>query len=144
MAPKNQDPGLAHLPPSVTRAASVENVKAALGAAPPPSSTGCACAARKRGARISTAWRDPDGHRHEIEQLRRAVLASGGKIATIDRVDQVKDALAGILHELRGQYVLLSYYPSHVHVGGPPPKVDVRLRNRSDLDLRVHRGAPGK
>jgi VWFA-related protein len=92
--------------------------------------------------RISTAWRDPDGHRHEMDQLRRAVEASGGRIATIDRVDQVKGALAGILHELRGQYVL-SYYPSHVRVGGPPPRIDVRLRPRG-LDVRVHRGERGK
>ncbi|HEV7517482.1 MAG TPA: VWA domain-containing protein [Thermoanaerobaculia bacterium] len=95
--------------------------------------------------RISTAWRDPDGHRHEIDQLHRMVLASGGRIATIDRVDQVKDALSGILRELRGQYVL-SYYPSRGHGGGAssaPPKVDVRLRPRG-MDVRVHRGEHGK
>jgi Ca-activated chloride channel family protein len=92
--------------------------------------------------RISTAWRDPEGHRHEREQLRKAVLASGGRIATIDRVDQVKDALSGILRELRGQYVL-GYYPTQVHPGGPPPKIEVRLRPRG-LDVRVHRGDRGK
>jgi VWFA-related protein len=95
--------------------------------------------------RISTAWRDPDGHRHEIEQLRRAVQASGGRIVSIDRVEQVKAALAGILTELRGQYVL-SYYPSHVRAGGAPPtppKIDVRLR-RPGIDIRVHRGERGK
>jgi VWFA-related protein len=125
----------------------MDDVKAALGGGPSALLYWLRLRREEEGARgeirISTAWRDPDGHRHEMEQLRRAVLASGGRIATIDRVEQVKEALAGILHELRGQYVL-SYYPSHIHMGGPPPKVDVRLRNRGGLDLRVHRGQPGK
>jgi Ca-activated chloride channel family protein len=96
----------------------------------------------QKGFQISTAWRDPEGHRREMDQLRRAVLASGGRIATIDRVDQVKDALSGILRELRGQYVL-GYYPTRVQAGGEPPKIEVRLRPRG-LDLRVHRGERGK
>jgi VWFA-related protein len=91
--------------------------------------------------RISSAWRDSEGHRHEMEQLRKTVLASGGRIAAIDRVDQVKDTLAGILRELRGQYVL-SYYPQATRNGGTP-KIDVRLRP-GGLDMRVHRGERGK
>ena len=80
-----------------------------------------------------------------MDQLRRAVTASGGRIADIgggDRVDQVKDALSGILRELRGQYVL-GYYPIHVQAGAPPPKIEVRLRPKG-LDWRVHRGDRGK
>jgi len=96
----------------------------------------------EKGFQISTAWRDPEGHRREMDQLRRAVTASGGRIATIDRVDQVKDALSGILRELRGQYVL-GYYPIHVQAGAPPPKIEVHLRPRG-LDVRVHRGDRGK
>jgi Ca-activated chloride channel family protein len=88
--------------------------------------------------RISTAWRDPNGHRHEIEQLRRAVQASGGRILPLDRVDQVQGALSGLLTELRGQYVL-SYYPSRVRTDGAPPKIEVRLR-RPGIEIRVHRG----
>jgi Ca-activated chloride channel family protein len=88
--------------------------------------------------RISTAWRDPEGHRHEREQLRRAVLASGGRIVTIDRVEQVQAALAGILTELRGQYVL-SYYPSRPRAASATPKIEVRLR-QPGIDIRVHRG----
>jgi VWFA-related protein len=88
--------------------------------------------------RISTAWRDPSGHRHEIEQLRRAVEASGGRILPLDRVDQVQGALSGLLTELRGQYVL-SYYPSRVRADGAPPKIEVRLR-RPGIDIRLHRG----
>jgi Ca-activated chloride channel homolog len=96
----------------------------------------------QRGFQISTAWRDPEGHRREMDQLRRAVVASGGRIATIDRVDEVRDALSGILRELRGQYVL-GYYPTRVQAGGPQPKIEVRLRPKG-LDLRVHRGDRGK
>ena len=88
--------------------------------------------------RISTAWRDPDGHRHEIEQLRRAVEASGGRIMPLDRVEEVQGALTGLLTELRGQYVL-SYYPTRVRAAGATPKIEVRLR-RPGIEIRVHRG----
>ena len=90
--------------------------------------------------RISTAWRGPEGHRHEIEQLERAVHASGGRIVAIDRVDQVPKALAGTLRELRGQYVL--GYAAQPQANAEPPKIEVRLRVPG-LDVRVHRGAGG-
>ena len=125
----------------------MDDVRAALGGAPSALLYWLRLRREEEGVRgeirISTAWRDPEGHRHEREQLRKAVLASGGRIATIDRVDQVKGALSGILRELRGQYVL-GYYPRGSSAGqaGSAPKIEVRLRPHG-LDLRVSRGDRG-
>ncbi|HEX7185424.1 MAG TPA: VWA domain-containing protein [Thermoanaerobaculia bacterium] len=86
---------------------------------------------------FSTAWRDAAGHRHEMGELRRAVLESGGRIETIDRVEQVASVLTSVLDELREQYVL-GYTPS-VHKG-PGTWHDVELRVRGSLQARTQRG----
>jgi Ca-activated chloride channel homolog len=122
----------------------MDDLKAALGSAPPALLYWLRLRREeeeKAGLRISTAWRDPEGHRREMDELRRAVLASGGRIADIgegDRVEQVKGALSGILRELRGQYVL-GYAPTHLRRDGAPPRIEVRLLRRG-FDVRVHRG----
>ena len=84
-----------------------------------------------------TAWRDAEGHRREVEELRRAVHESGGRIETIDRVEQIAGVLEAILSELREQYVL-GYTPS---VGkGPGAWHDVDLRVRGGHQARTQRG----
>jgi Ca-activated chloride channel family protein len=61
-------------------------------------------------ARFSV-WRNAQGHRRELDALAEAVADTGGRIQPIDSLDQVKGALAGLLGELRSQYIL-GYYPS--------------------------------
>jgi Ca-activated chloride channel family protein len=84
-----------------------------------------------------TAWRDAEGHRREMEELRRAVQESGGRIETIDRVEQVKGVLEAILSELREQYVL-GYTPSVSK--GPGTWHDVELRVRGGQQARTQKG----
>lgn len=79
---------------------------------------------------IYTAWRDAEGHRRELDLLRSTILESGGQILTLDRVEQVEEALATILHELRDQYVL-GYYPSQTSGSGS------RSDGWHDLEVRV-------
>lgn len=86
---------------------------------------------------FSTAWRDAEGHRREMEELRRAVQESGGRVETIDRIEQVAGVLGSILGELREQYVL-GYAPS---VGkGPGTWHDVELRVRGGHQARTQKG----
>jgi VWFA-related protein len=84
-----------------------------------------------------TAWRDAEGHRREMESLRAAVLESGGRIDTLERVEDVPAALTYILQELREQYVL-GYTPT-VHRGaGMWHKVEVKVRGAGRV--RVQEG----
>lgn len=91
------------------------------------------------GPQYFSAWRDAAGHQKERDQLRQAVLESGGRIEPLDRIDQVPAKLALILRELRDQYVL-GYSPT-VHTGsGSRHKVEVRLRNGSGIKVRTQEG----
>ena len=47
----------------------------------------------------------------EAKMLRRAIRESGGRIEVVDDIAALNDAFAGILAELREQYVV-GYYPS--------------------------------
>ena len=55
---------------------------------------------------IKSAWRDAPEHEQEIEQLRAAVLESGGRILDLTGVEEIPATLATLLRELRDQYVL--------------------------------------
>lgn len=57
-----------------------------------------------------TAWRDAEAHRRELGQLEKLVLESGGRVLPIVEVGGIRGALAELLAELRGQYVI-GYYP---------------------------------
>jgi Ca-activated chloride channel family protein len=74
-----------------------------------------------------TAWRDAEGHRKEMEELRAAVLESGGRIDTLERVEDVPAALTHILQELREQYVL-GYTPTIQRGAGTWHKIEVKVR----------------
>ncbi len=78
---------------------------------------------------IFTAWRDAEGHRRQIDLLRSTVLESGGRIDTLDSLEQVKPALETLLRELRDQYVL-GYDPSGSK--GPGAWHDLELRIRPE------------
>ncbi len=88
---------------------------------------------------FSTAWRDAEGNRHELEVLEKAVLQSGGKITSLESLNEVESAFRDILAELREQYVL-GYYPSKIQNDESWHDVDVRVQGRSGLKIRARDG----
>ena len=83
--------------------------------------------------RFATALRGFEGNLEEHRLLHRVVTQSGGRVAEIDGPEQLADAFAEIMDELRQQYVL-GYYPQHAVGDGSWREVDVRVRG---LGLRV-------
>lgn len=83
-------------------------------------------------------WRDAAGHRRELEALEAVVRDSGGRIQPIDHIGQVKGVLAGLLDELRSQYIL-GYYPSVVRGAGTWHTVDLRVRGTGYV-VRAQKG----
>lgn len=61
--------------------------------------------------RYHSAWRGPEKHREEIAALERAVRESGGRVRTIQKIEEASEAFQEILAELRDQYVV-GYYPT--------------------------------
>lgn len=88
---------------------------------------------------FSTAWRDADGNRHELEALEKTVRQSGGRITELQSLDQVDGAFRDILAELREQYVL-GYYPSKVENDGAWHEVEVQVPGRRELKIRARDG----
>jgi Ca-activated chloride channel homolog len=92
---------------------------------------------KSSGDTISTAWRDGDANKEELELLRKGVEQSGGAIYSIARPEELVGAFRSILGELREQYVL-GYYPSNSRHDGAWHRVKVEVK---PLGLRVrHRG----
>ena len=87
---------------------------------------------------IFSAWRDGEGHRRELELLKSAVLESGGRIETLDNLEQIQAALQALLRELREQYVL-GYYPSQSKGRGRWHDLDLRVRG-DGLQVRTQEG----
>jgi Ca-activated chloride channel family protein len=87
---------------------------------------------------IFSAWRDGAGHRRQMELLQSTVLESGGRIETLDSLDQVKPALETLLRELRDQYVL-GYYPSQSKGRGTWHDLELRVRG-DGLQVRTQEG----
>lgn len=87
---------------------------------------------------FSSWWRDTDEHRHELNQLSEMVAESGGRIQTIQKIEEVKPELTRILQELRDQYVL-GYFPTNAKKPGTWHDVEVRSRARN-IKVRTHRG----
>ena len=86
----------------------------------------------------SSAWKGPDSYRSEYQQLTRTILETGGRIVTLQRIQDAEIAFRDILRELREQYVL-GYYPS-VSLGDEKwHRVAVRVR-RSGLQVRTRGG----
>lgn len=89
------------------------------------------------GDTITTAWRDAEGNRREVDLLRKVVNDSGGEIYRISDPGNLEGAFRAILSELRDQYVL-GYYSSSPHKDGSWRKVRVDV---AGLGLRArHRG----
>jgi Ca-activated chloride channel family protein len=87
---------------------------------------------------IFSAWRDGEGHRRQMDLLQSTVLESGGRIETLDSLDQVKPALETLLRELRDQYVL-GYYPSQSKGRGTWHDLELRVRG-DGLQVRTQEG----
>jgi len=86
----------------------------------------------------TSSWRNVEANRREFKDLRLAIQESGGRIEVVESLEELEEAFAGILAELREQYVL-GYYPSEAkHDGGWR---DVRVRvEKSGLDVRTRGG----
>jgi len=87
---------------------------------------------------IFSAWRDGEGHRKELELLKSAVLESGGRVETLDNLEQIQTALQALLRELREQYVL-GYYPSQSKGRGTWHDLELRVRG-DGLQVRTQEG----
>lgn len=86
----------------------------------------------------SSAWRDADTNRQEFQTLEAIVRESGGRIVTIERIDEVGHAFRSILGELRGQYVL-GYYPTGLRKDGSWRTVEVDVEGFGSR-VRVREG----
>jgi Ca-activated chloride channel family protein len=87
---------------------------------------------------IFSAWRDGEGHRRQMDLLQSTVLESGGRIETLDTLEQVKPALETLLRELRDQYVL-GYYPGNSKGRGTWHDLELRVRG-DGLQVRTQEG----
>ncbi len=85
-----------------------------------------------------SSWRGVADNQRELRQLREAVGESGGRIQFLTSIDQLEDAFAEILAELREQYVL-GYYPTDDRGDGSWHKVRVQV-SRPEVELRTRGG----
>lgn len=85
---------------------------------------------RLRGLRqdwsFTSAWRDVAGNQRETAGLVAAVEESGGRVEALARPADLPASLAGVLTELREQYVL-GYYPHDLKGDGSWRPVQVRV-----------------
>lgn len=86
----------------------------------------------------TTSWRNADGNLEESKLLRKAIRESGGRIEIVDSIDQIDEAFAEIMAELREQYVI-GYYPSEDRGDGSWHDVKVRVA-RSEPSVRTREG----
>jgi Ca-activated chloride channel family protein len=86
----------------------------------------------------TSAWRNIEGNKLQFRQLRESVRESGGRVHPLESLDQMDEAFAGILAELREQYVL-GYYPTVAQGDGSWHAVKVRVK-KSGLDVRARGG----
>lgn len=85
-----------------------------------------------------SAWKDSDQYRNEYRQLQETVAETGGRVVTLERIDDAEKAVREILAELREQYVL-GYYPSNSRGDDSWHKVNLRVR-RSGVSVRARGG----
>jgi VWFA-related protein len=78
------------------------------------------------GAEFSSSWRGYEGNARQLRLFEELVEESGGRIETVGSLDEVEGAFAGILQELREQYVL-GYYPLGLKGDGSWRRVEVKV-----------------
>ena len=86
-----------------------------------------------------TAWRDAEGNRRQLDELRGAVLESGGHIETLQNINEMPAVLARLLAELRGQYVL-GFSPTAHRGAGSWHKIELQVRDAAGAKVRVQEG----
>jgi len=75
---------------------------------------------------FSSAWRNAEANQAEWEGLEQAVKESGGRIEVLPGVEQIHQAFANILRDLRSQYAL-GYYPTERQRDGDWRQVRVKV-----------------
>jgi VWFA-related protein len=86
--------------------------------------------------RHRSPWRDLASHDEEMQRLADLVASSGGRRIDIPRFQDAPAAFAGILQELRQQYVL-GYYPKRVKHDGAWREIELQS---AGVDLRTRSG----
>jgi Ca-activated chloride channel family protein len=88
--------------------------------------------------RLSSAWKNTDQYREQLDTLTQAVNQSGGRIFDVASPDEIRPVFIRILEELREQYVL-GYYPDNKRNDGRWHRVKVRVE-AADVHVRAPRG----
>ena len=88
--------------------------------------------------RLSTAWRNSEEYRQELELLENTVAESGGRIYLLGSIAEIAPTFQGILEELREQYVL-GFYPDQTRQDGSWHRVRVRV-SHPGLTVRTRDG----
>jgi Ca-activated chloride channel family protein len=86
----------------------------------------------------ASVWRTAEAQLRETDALATTVGTSGGRVHSIEEIDDAADAFRAILSELRDQYVI-GYYPSRDLDDGTWHTVLVRV-DEPDVDIRVRGG----
>jgi len=76
---------------------------------------------------FTSSWRDFKANDKEYQELEQAVRESGGRILTIERLEDLEGAFRNVLKELREQYAV-GYYPNNAKGDGKWHKLDVRVK----------------
>jgi len=87
---------------------------------------------------LSSAWKDSDQYREQLDTLTQAVNQSGGRIFDVASPDEIRPVFLRILEELREQYVL-GYYPDNKRNDGRWHRVKVRVE-AAGVHVRAPRG----
>jgi Ca-activated chloride channel family protein len=83
----------------------------------------------------TTPWRNVEANREEFRTLKETIVESGGRIEEVQSIDALDGAFAGILSELRDQYVI-GYYPTRAIGDGSWHDVKVRLQKSGSVRAR--------
>ena len=90
------------------------------------------------GVRMTSAWKNADQYREQLELLTQVVDESGGRILEVGTPDEIRPVFIDILKELREQYVL-GFYPNDRQNDGRWHKVRVEGAGE-DVEVRAPKG----
>jgi VWFA-related protein len=90
------------------------------------------------GVSMTSAWRNSDQYREQLELLTQVVDESGGRIFEVGAPDEIRPVFIDILKELREQYVL-GFYPKDRQNDGRWHKVRVGVAVEG-VEVRAPRG----
>ncbi|MDH3744681.1 MAG: VWA domain-containing protein [Acidobacteriota bacterium] len=85
-----------------------------------------------------SAWKNPSIYRRDYGLLGTMVEESGGRIKTLEGIEEAGSAMRGILTELREQYAI-GYYPSIQSDDGSWHRIGVRI-SEPGLQVRARKG----